>query len=147
MSVATIIAFIIRYRRILMYAAGAIAVLLALWWAVSGLIDHGRGLERAEWEERQRAAEAKAREDSWALVGNINAIDWKANEAKQATSKAEAKYVPVIQSEASVFYLANPNCRPPYRLWGTNDQLAREYAAAAGLSLGTLSGNQDAGQR
>lgn len=54
----TVIAFAIRYRRILVYAAGAIAVLLALWWLVSALVDHGRSLERAEWEARQRASEA-----------------------------------------------------------------------------------------
>jgi hypothetical protein len=130
-----------------MYGAAALAVLLACWWVVDAIGDSREEKVRAEYEAAQRAAEAKAQADSWALVGDINAIDASVTAGKANTKKAEDRYAAVIQGEAAVFYLANPDCRPPYRLWWANDQLARELATASGLSVSALSGDQGAGQR
>ena len=147
MSIATIIAFCIRYRRILMYAAGAIAVLLALWWAVSGLVNHGRMLERAEWQARQRDAEAKAQADSWALVGDINQIDTSVQAGKTATTRLEVKYRDRIVRTAVPFYRDNPHCRAPDGLWRANDEYADQLGAVAKLPVGTLRGPDEAGRR
>ena len=101
----------------------------------------------AEWEARQRAAEAEAQADSWELVGNINDIDTSVAAGKAETTKAEVKYVPKIIRTAVPFYRDNPVCRPPDGLWRANDEYADNLAAASRLSVGVLLPADEAGQR
>lgn len=122
------------------YALGGIAVLVALWWAHSAIYSAGYDKANAEWTERQRAAEAEAQADSWALVGNINEIDATATVAKAETSKIEVKYRDRIIRTAVDVYRDRPDCRPPAELWRANDDYARDLATASGLGVSALSG-------
>lgn len=112
----------------------------------SSLIEHGRELERAEWKARQQAAQAKAQADSWEIVGKFGEIDTSVATIHQETAKAEIIYVPKIIRTAVEFYRDNPVCRPPDRLWRTNDEYAAELARSAGISTSPLRGDKDAGQ-
>ena len=132
MSIATIIAFIIRYRRILMYAAGAIAVLLALWWAVSGLVNHGRVLEQAEWEARQRAAEAKAAADTKLLNEAIAEIDTGITIDMEAVNAVRTVYRDKIRTVAIA--ADRPDCAIADGLRAQINAAASDYAAAASAS-------------
>lgn len=134
------------FRRYIAIGAGILAVLGLLWWAVSALVDHGRSLERAEWEARQRAAQAKAQDDSWEIVGAFGEIDTRTNVVHQETGKAEIIYVPKIIRTAVEFYRDNPVCRPPAGLWRANDEYAAQLSTASGIGLGSLRGPEDAGQ-
>lgn len=129
MSIATFIAFCLRYRRILMYAAGAIAVLLALWWAVSGLVNHGRVLERAEWEARQRAAEAKAAQDTKLLNEAIAEIDTGITIDMEAVNAVRTVYRDKIRTVAIA--ADRPDCAIADGLRAQINAAASDYAAAA----------------
>lgn len=131
MSIATIIAFCIRYRRILMYAAGAIAVLLALWWAVSGLVNHGRVLERAEWEARQRAAEAKAAQDTIQLQDAMAGIDTSITIDMEAVANVRTIYRDKVRTIAVDTYRGSAACDVPGGLLEQINAAAQGYASAA----------------
>lgn len=132
--------------RLIGIGAGVIAILLALWGVYSHVWHKGYDKANAEWNERQRAAEAKAQADSWALVGNINEIDATATAAKTETSKIEVKYRDRIIRTAVDVYRDRPDCRPPAELWRANDDYARDLATASGLGVSALSGREGAGQ-
>lgn len=125
----TIIAFCIRYRRILMYAAGAIAVLLALGWLYTRIYDAGAASVQKKWDDAVRAAEAKAQADSWVLVGNINQID---TTTIQTVEKIRA--VPRDKPRTVAIEVARdmPCLRVPDRLLDATNQYTRDLAAASG---------------
>ncbi len=129
MSIATVIALIIRYRRILMYAVAAIAVLLALWWALSAIYDAGAASVQKKWDDAVRAAEAKAQADSWALVGDINQID-----ATVAKTVETIRYVPRDKPRTVAVEVARdlPCLHVPDRLLNATNQYTRDLATAAG---------------
>ena len=129
MSIATVIAFIIRYRKWLAYAAGVIAVLLALWAAYSAIWQSGYDEADAKWKDAQRAAEAKAQADSWTLVGDINAID-----ATVAKTVETIRYVPRDKPRTVAVEIARdlPCLHVPDRLLDATNQYTRDLAAAAG---------------
>jgi hypothetical protein len=111
----------------LRYVLAGVGVLLALWWLVSALVDHGRSLERAEWEARQRAAEAKAQADSWNLVGDINAIDVSLSADFAETQKTRTIYRDRIRTVAVDRYV-DRDCDLPASVW--NDLNAVRAATA-----------------
>lgn len=129
MSIATIIAFVLRYRRILIYIGAAIAVLLALWGLYSHVWHKGYDAADQKWKAAQRAAEAKAAADSWALVGNINEID---TSTQQKVEKIRA--VPRDKPRTIAIEVARdlPCLRVPDRLLNSTNQYTRDLAAASG---------------
>ena len=129
MSIATILAFVIRYKRWFMYGAGVIAVLLCLWGVYSHVWHKGYDKANAEWTERQRAAEAKAQTDSWALVGNINEID---TSTQQTVEKIRA--VPRDKPRTIAIEVARdlPCLHVPDRLLDATNQYTSDLAAASG---------------
>ena len=110
--------------------AGAIAVLLALWWAVSGLVNHGRVLERAEWEARQRAAEAKAAQDTIQLQDAMAGIDAGVAIELEAIENVRVVYRDKIRTVAIA--ADRPDCVIADGLRAQINAAASDYAAAAG---------------
>lgn len=127
----SIIAFVIRYRRILMYAAGAIAVLLALWWAYSAIWDAGYDKANAEWEARQRAAEAKAQADTKLLNDAIAEIDTGVTIDMEAIANVRTIYRDRVRTIAVDRY-RDRDCAVPDGLLGEINAAASDYAAATG---------------
>lgn len=134
------------FRRYIAIAAGVIALIGALWWLRSAVWHAGYDKANAEWEARQRAAQAQAQADSWEIVGKFGEIDGSVTTIHQETAKAEIIYVPKIIRTAVEFYRDNPVCRPPDRLWRANDDYAAELARSAGIGTSPLRGDKDAGQ-
>ena len=130
----------------LRYVLAGVGVLLALWWAYSAIYDSGVSAERNRWEARQRAAEAKTQADSWALVGDINAIDASVTAGKAETTRIEVKYRDRIIRTAVDVYRDRPDCRVPDGLWRANDEYADQLGAVAKLGVLVLRAPDEAGQ-
>lgn len=128
----TIIAFIIRYRRILMYAAGAIAVLLALWWAYSAIYDAGAASVQKKWDDAMRAAEAKAAADTIQLQDAMAGIDAGVAIDLEAIENVRVVYRDKIRTVAIA--ADRPDCAIADGLRAQINAAASDYAAAASAS-------------
>lgn len=131
MSIATIIAFVIRYKRWFIYGAGVIAVLLGLWGVYSHVWHKGYDKANAEWTERQRAAEAKAAADTKLLQDAIAEIDTNLTVDLEAIANVRTRWRDKVIYTAVDVYRDNPDCRVPFGLLGEINAAASGYAAAA----------------
>ena len=131
MSIATILAFVIRYKRWFIYGAGVIGVLLALWGVYSHVWHKGYDKANAEWTERQRAAEAKAAADTAALNAAIAEIDTNITVDLEAIANVRTIYRDKVRTVALDVYRDNPACDVPGRLLEQINAAAGEYAAIA----------------
>lgn len=129
MSIATIIAFAIRYRRILMYAAGAIAVLLALGWLYSAIYDAGAASVQKKWDEAVRAAEAKAAADTIQLQDAMAGIDTSITIDLEAINAVRVVYRDRVRTVAIA--ADRSDCAIADSLRAEINAAARDYAAAA----------------
>jgi len=100
----------------LRYVAGGIAVLIALGWLYSAVWNRGYEAADDKWKAAQRAAEAKAQADSWALVGNINALDVSLSADMAETQKARTLYRDRIRTVAVDVY-RDRQCDLPDSVW------------------------------
>ena len=130
MSIATIIAFVIRYKRWFIYGAGVIAVLLALWWVVDSIGDSREEKVRAEYEAAQRAAEAKAAADTALLQDAIAEIDQGITVDMEAITNVRTIYRDKVRTVALDVYRDNPACDVPRGLLEQINAAASGYAAA-----------------
>ena len=131
MSIATILAFVIRYKRWFMYGAGVIAVLLGLWGVYSHVWHKGYDKANAEWTERQRAAEAKAAADTRLLQDAIAEIDTNLTADMEAVNAVRTIYRDKVVYKAIDVFRDNPACRVPDGLLAEINAAAQGYAAAA----------------
>ena len=117
--------------RLVGYGAAALAVILALGWLYSATVNHGRELERAEWEERQRAAEAEARANEKALQAGMSEIDTSVVIDMEAVSNVRTIYRDRVDYRAVEIYRDRPDCSLPVGLLGEINAAASGFAAAA----------------
>lgn len=137
MSIATIIAFVIRYRRILIYVGAAIAVLLAMWGLYSHVWHKGYDAADAEWNARQRAAEAKAAADTKLLQDAISEIDASVTTDMEIINAVRVVYRDKIRTVAIA--ADRPDCALADGLREQINSAATAYAAAAtGTGNGTV---------
>jgi len=130
MPIALIIQFIIRYRKWIFLGAGVIAVLLALWGVYSHVWHKGYDKANAEWTERQRAAEAKAAEDTRLLNEAIAEIDTGITIDMEAINAVRTVYRDRVRTIAVDRY-RDRDCALPDRLRAEINAAASEYAATA----------------
>ncbi len=135
MSIATIIAFIIRYRKWFAYGAAAIAAIAALWWALSAIYDAGVSAERARWEKAQEAAEDKAAADFIQLVDDFAAID-----TTTIQTVEKIRYVPRDKPRTIAIEVARdlPCLSVPDRLREATNQYTRDLSTASGHRLDAM---------
>ena len=131
MSIATILAFVIRYKRWFMYGAGVIAVLLGLWCVVDSIGDSREEKVRAVYDAAQRAAEAKAAADTKLLNDAIAEIDTNITADMEAVTNVRTLWRDKVIDTAVDVYRDNPDCRIPAGLLGEINAAASGYAAAA----------------
>lgn len=118
--------------RLVGYCAAALAVILALGWLYSSTVEHGRELERAEWEERQRAAEAEARANEKALQAGMSEIDMGAHINMEAISNVRTVFRDRVDYRAVEIYRDRAGlCDLPSGLLGEINAAASGFAAAA----------------
>jgi hypothetical protein len=136
MSIATILAFVIRYKQWFVYGAGVIAVLLAVWWVVDSIGDSREEKVRAEYEAAQRAAEAKAAADTKLLNDAIAEIDTGITVDLEAIANVRTRWRDKVIYKAVDVFRDNPDCRIPFGVLSDINSAASGYAASA-----TRSGN------
>lgn len=107
-----------------------IAALLALWWAYSAVWHRGYAEANAEWEARQRAAEAKAAADTAALHLAMSAIDTGITIDMEAISNVRTVYRDRVR-EVAVDRYRDRDCTLDDGLLGEINSAASAYAAAA----------------
>jgi hypothetical protein len=117
--------------RLIGYGAAALAVILALGWLYTATVNHGRELERAEWEERQRAAEAEARANERALQAGMSEIDTSVVIDMEAVSNVRTVYRDRVDYRAVEIYRDRPDCSIPGGLLEQVNAAASGFAAAA----------------
>jgi hypothetical protein len=135
MSIATILAFVIRYKRWFIYGAGVIAVLLACWWVVDSIGDSREEKVRAEYDAAQRAAEAKAAADTAALNAAIAEIDTGITIDMEAINAVRTVYRDRVRTVAVDRY-RDRDCAVPGGLLSDINAAAASYAAAAARTGG-----------
>lgn len=138
MSIATILAFVIRYKRWFIYGAGVIAVLLCLWGVYSHVWHKGYDKANAEWTERQRAAEAKAAADTKLLQDAIAEIDTNLTVDLEAIANVRTRWRDKVIYTAVDVYRDNPDCRIPAGLLSEINAAAGDYARVARPSGATV---------
>lgn len=138
MSIATILAFVIRYKRWFMYGAGVIAVLLCLWGVVDSIGDSREEKVRAVYDAAQRAAEAKAAADTKLLNDAIAEIDTNITADMEAVNAVRTIYRDKVVYKAIDVFRDNPDCRIPDGLRAEINAVAGEYAAVAGAGSATV---------
>lgn len=138
MSAAAVIAFLIRYKRLLMYVGAAGVVLLAIWWAWSAIYDAGAASVQAKWDAAVRAAEAEASADTIQLQDAIAAIDQGVTTDMEAIDAVRTVWRDKVVYKAVDVYRDNPDCRAPDWLLGEINGAAAAYAAAASGSSGPV---------
>lgn len=113
------------------WGIAALAVILALGWLYSSTVEHGRELERAEWEERQRSAEAEARANEKALQAGMSEIDMGVHINMEAIFNVRTVYRDRVDYRAVEIYRDRPDCSLPVGLLGEINAAASGFAAAA----------------
>ena len=123
------------FRRYIAIAAGVIALIGALWWAVDAIGDAREEKVRAEYDARDRAAEAQAQADSWKLVGDIHQID-----TTLVQTVEKIREVPRDKPRFVAVEVARdlPCLRFPDRLLDATNQYTRDLAAASGHRILTV---------
>lgn len=116
----------------LKYALGAIAVLLALWWAYSAIYDVGAASVQKKWDDAVRAAEAKAVQDTIQLQDAIAGIDADVTIDLEAIENVRVVYRDKIRTVAIA--ADRPDCAIADGLRAQINAAASDYAAAAGAS-------------
>ena len=111
-------------------AAGAIAVLLALWWLHSAIYSAGQADTQAKWDKAVRAAEAKAAADTVKLHATIAEIDVGVTANMEAISDVRTIYRDRVRTIAVDRY-RDRDCALPDGLRAEINAAAAGYAAAA----------------
>ena len=118
------------------YVLGGIAVFVALWWAYSAIWNAGYDEASAEWEARQRAAEAKAAADTKLLNEAIAEIDTGITIDLEAINAVRTIYRDKVVYKAVDVYRDRPDCALPDGLLREVNFAASAYAASASGSGG-----------
>lgn len=113
--------------------AGAIGVLLAVWWVVDSIGDAREEKVRAEYEAAQRAAEAKAAADTKLLQDAISEIDQDVTADMEAIENVRTIYRDRVRTVAVDRY-RDRDCTVPDGLLTEINAAAGDYARAAGGS-------------
>lgn len=127
--ILTAIAFVIRYKRLFMYGAAALAVLLALWWLYSAVWQRGYDAADQEWKAAQEAAQAKAAADTKLLNDAIAEIDQSITIDMEAINAVRTIYRDKVRTVAIA--ADRPDCAIADSLRAQINAAASEYAAAA----------------
>lgn len=130
------LAFVIRYKRLFMYGAAALAVLLALWAVYSAVWQRGYDAADQEWKAAQEAAQAKAAADTKLLNDAIAEIDQSITIDMEAIANVRTIYRDKVRTVALDVYRDNPACDVPGRLLEQINAAAQGYAAAASSTGG-----------
>jgi len=134
-AIAAIIAFAVQHKRLLAYIGAGLAVLLALWWAYTSVWHRGYDAANAEWEARQRAAEAKAAADTAELQSALAEID------TGITIDMEAiRHVPRDKPRTIAIEVTRdlPCLHVPDRLLNATNQYTHDLATASGHRLSAV---------
>tara|TARA_R110000868_G_scaffold73547_1_gene213242 strand:+ start:992 stop:1426 length:435 start_codon:yes stop_codon:yes gene_type:complete len=137
MSIATIIAFVLRYKKWFMYGAAAVAVLLALWAIYSHVWHKGYDAADQKWKVAQEAAQAKAAADTKLLQDAISEIDASVTTDMEIINAVRVVYRDKIRTVAIA--ADRPDCALADGLREQINAAATAYASgASGAGNGTV---------
>lgn len=114
---------------------GALAVIGVVWWVVDSIGDSREEKVRAEYEAAQRAAEAKAAEDTRALQDAVAEIDANVTFDIGAIHEVRTIWRDRIEHKAVDVFRDRPGCRLTDELRNDTNQYATELARTAGLGV------------